>query len=270
MKKIHHRIYSDFFLSSRVKEYEKILIMAIEKGYEIVSIAQFYDIMQKRCKIEYKKQKYLILRHDIDTDLRTLRDLWTVVRNLKISASYFFRLNTFEVRLMQEMASFGSEASYHYEELATYGKRYALNKEETLSSLHLIKENFRKNIENVRRETKLPIETVASHGDWFNRKVGLANTIILEDPVFREEVKVKLEAYDSFFMNQVDSRHSDTMYPEFWKPNSPLVGIEKGAPVIYLLIHPRNWNSNIKENLSDDFNRTLEGASYRARRWFRK
>jgi len=270
INRLFYRIYSDFLLPNRINEYREILTKAINKGYEILSVARFYEITQCFGKDQLKNNKYMILRHDVDTDVETLRDLWNVVKDLKVSASYFFRLSSLDINLMQEIASYGSEASYHYEELASYGKKHALNGSGVLSQLGVIRKEFAKNLQNLRKETALPMDIVASHGDWLNRKIGVANTTILKDYRFREEIGIKLETYDTVFMDYVDSRHSDTLYPEFWKPNSPLAAIERGAPVIYLLMHPRHWRSNIKENLSDDFNRAFEEVSFRLRSWFEK
>ncbi len=59
------------------------------------------------------------------------------------------------------------------------------------------------------------------------------------------------------------SKHSDTTYPDFWKPNSPLEGIRRGSKVVYLLTHPRHWRVNVKENFIDDVNRFIEGIKYK-------
>lgn len=270
ISRLFYRIYSDFLLPNRIGEYREILTKAINKGYEILSVARFYEITQCLVKDKIKRNKYVILRHDVDTDVETIKNLWAVVQDLKASASYFFRLSTLDVNLMQEIANNGSEASYHYEELASYGKKHALNGRDVLSQLGIIRKEFARNLQNLREKTSLPMDIVASHGDWLNRKIGVANTAILKDYKFREEIGIKLETYDTVFMDYIDSRHSDTLYPDFWKSDNPLKAIESGASIIYLLIHPRHWRSNIPINLSDDFNRAFEEASYQLRRWVRK
>mgnify|MGYP006145381963 CR=1 FL=1 len=72
----------------------------------------------------------LVHRHDIDTDLPTARRMFALEQKHGVRASYYFRLSTLDFGLMRDIERYGSEASYHYEEIATYANAvgpYKLN-----------------------------------------------------------------------------------------------------------------------------------------------
>lgn len=225
-------------MPDRFDEFRLLLREAINKGYETYTIQDFFKIIQNMGVIKEGK-KYLILRHDIDTDIVTAKILWQIEQELHINGSFYFRLSTLDVPFMQKIAKAGGEASYHYEELATVTKKKGPSKNEIEKNLPYIREIFKKNLYCLRRKTDLPMKTVASHGDFVHRRLGIANTVILNNEDYRKEVDVELEVYDEKFMRFVTGRFSDTPYPIYWKPLHPLDAIRRSEPVVYLLIHPR-------------------------------
>lgn len=96
-----------------------------------------------------------------------------------------------------------------------------------------------------------------------NRYLHITNHELLNDTAFRNKNGINLEVYDNEIMQLITSRHSDTIYPQFWKPDSPLKAIRRDSKVIYLLTHPRHWRVNIKENFMDDIKRITEGICYK-------
>src|SRR5215471_12689578 len=111
---VWYRIYADFFMPSRLETYREFLCNAIDYGYEICSV----DFIWQKIKNsgEIKSQKYIVLRHDIDTDTTTAKAIWHIDKALGVRSSYYFRLSTIDLDLMQEIALSGGEASYHFEE----------------------------------------------------------------------------------------------------------------------------------------------------------
>lgn len=255
------RFYSDFFLPNRLSEWRLLLEQALESGYEVHSIRSFWEILKnKRMR---SNSKYLVVRHDIDTDVCVARQMWEIEKHLNVRGSYYFRLSTLDVDLMCEIEAGGGEASYHYEELATYAKSKGLaDRKAVLANLDVIRKIFAHNLKHLREQTGIHMCVVSSHGDWINRRMGLPNWVILEDRTFRKEVEVELEVYDHDFMRFVTSRHSDAPYPAFWKPRNPLEAIRDGDPVVYILVHPRHWRANVQVNLVDDLSRLWEGAAF--------
>ncbi len=269
IKSVYFRIYSDFFMPSRLWIYEQLLREALDRGYEVHSVASFWEALKSGGPTA--GQRYLILRHDIDTDLKTARAMWRIERKLAARATYYFRLSTLDVALMQEIHQSGGEASYHYEEIATIGKEKGLDTKDQIARLMpVIRERFAVNVRDVRNKTGLPIHTVASHGDFLNRKLGIINCEILRDDSLRVTLGIELEAYDEAMMRHVTARHSDTLAPVFWKPQDPFFSIRNGEEVVYVLTHPRHWRTDPKGNALDNLKRVWEECCYHLRRWLKR
>jgi hypothetical protein len=173
-------------------------------------------------------------------------------------------------KLMKEIHDSGFEVGYHYEELATVAKEHGLTRpEQTVAVMREIRERFKNNLQQFRERTGLPIDTVASHGDFANRKLGIENTELLQDEAIRKEAQIECEAYDSALRDHVDTLHSDVEHPGDWAPEDPRVAIDRCEHVIHVLTHPRNWHADWTRNLADEFNRAHEGLLYffRSRRF---
>ncbi len=259
---IAHRVFADFLMPSRLDLYRQLLEQFQCAGYRIVSIESMADLVAGRGVDG--DQRYLILRHDIDTDAGTARRMFEIERQIGAAGSYFFRLSTLDVALMQEIAYAGANASYHYEEIATIAKRRRLRTtDEARACLPEARALFLRNVEALRRRTGLPMDVVASHGDFVNRRLGIPNWELLSDEAFRDEAAIRLETYDEIAMRPVDSRFNDTLYPRYWVPGHPVGAISQGVRVIYLLVHPRHWCVARVVNARDDANRIVEAMRYR-------
>jgi hypothetical protein len=258
---IKNRIFADFLMHSRLGEFEKFLRCALEHEYRTYSLLQFWRMTEGGKKLP--PGKILLLRHDVDTDVATAERMWEIENSISIKSTYFFRLSTFNIQLMKRIEDAGSEASYHYEELSTICKRDRIRSpQEVQNRLHDIRDLFARNVTQLRERTGLPMRSVASHGDFINRRLGIRNVVILQDMDFRRKVDIDVEAYDESTMKLVDSRHSDQPYPTFWIPSDPTLAIKNHVRVVYILVHPRHWRTAIKENLADDIRRLYEQMRY--------
>jgi hypothetical protein len=258
---VWNRIYADFFLPSRLEVFRNFLLYAIQHEYEICSVEIFWEKIIKK-EIEQQK-KYLVLRHDIDTDPATAKAMWQIENALGIKSSYYFRLSTIDVPLMCEIQSSGGEASYHFEEIATIAKEMHLkNKKQVINNMVYICRKFKNNLQFLRKITGLNMRVVASHGDFINRKLEIQNFEILKDETFRKEVNIELEVYDEKFICHSTSRHTDSPYPKFWQAKCPIEAIREGSRAMYVLVHPRQWYANIKVNSIDNVKRVIEGIRY--------
>jgi len=258
------RVYAEFLMPSRLSIHRDLLHEVLAQGYEICSVASFWDKI-KSGQLE-PDRKYFVLRHDVDTDVTAARSMWAIEQVLGVKSSYYFRLSTVDIPLMQEIERVGGEASYHFEELAAMAKeRRHKSRADVLPKIPEMRERFKSNLNSLRNRSGLPMTTVASHGDFVNRKLGMCNWEILRDDRFRREVGVELEVYDEVFNRHLSGRYADTgSQPDPWKPEDPLRALATGAPAIHVLVHPGNWRANPKENLLNDIKRSLEGLRY----WF--
>jgi hypothetical protein len=242
----------------RLEEYRVFLSTALECDYQIRSVRSFW----RETRGQVPKQKYLVLRHDVDTDTGTAKAMFGIERQLDVQSTYYFRLETLDSTFMQLIEATGSEAGYHFEEIAALAKAKGLRKREHVKQhLDLARQMFCANLAFVRKTTGLPITTVASHGDFVNRTLKMPNWELINQEL-REQMGLEFEAYDELVNRCVTSRHSDTHYPRFWKPSSPLDAIGSGEPVVYVLVHPRHWRTNFVENAKDNTLRLWEGIRY--------
>lgn len=250
MNTVLNRLYSDYVMPSRMAEFESILKMAQELGYAQVSVRQFVDSLRQP---QSANRKVIVHRHDIDSDLRTTRKLFQLEKKYDIKSSYYFRLSTLDFELMREIEDYGSEASYHYEELATFAKRHKIkDAAEIHARIREIRDEFLANFRRIETRFGKKMTTVASHGDFANRMLKLRNTEILNDPQLRAACGIVCETYDAALLDNIDLYIGDRPYPQNYYPTSPKAAIGKYNK-IYLLTHPRqcetNWKENTKENL---------------------
>lgn len=262
LRAVWHRVYADFAMPSRLGAYQRLLEAALDAGYAIVSIEWLWDRI--RAGTLDLNARYLVLRHDVDTDPGTGRAMWAIERSVGANGSYFFRLSTVDLELISEIGQSGGQVGYHYEELASIAKERRLRtRAEALAHLPEAMERFARNLERLRLRTGQSMRVAAAHGDFVNRSLGVPNWALLTDLDFRIEVGIDLEAYDAAFMDHVSSRASDTHYPRFWIPTGPEAAIAAGEPIVYLLVHPRHWRVARVVNAHDDLHRFAEGLSYR-------
>lgn len=247
-------------MKNRFGLYRNILEAAIAKGYEHLSMIQFYHLI-KEGKLTADK-KIFIHRHDIDTDIKGAAKFFEIEKSFYIKSSYYFRLSTLDIPLMKDINNYGSEASYHYEEIASYYKQTGIINPELLAPhLKAMKENFRKNFIAVENKLGYKLQTVASHGDFVNRKLKIANHLLLQQDL-RDELGIVAEAYDPVFTENYSIKISDKEAPVYFNPIHPLEAIEKQLPVICLLTHPRQWRTHFIINTKDNFQRIKEEIIY--------
>lgn len=254
------RIYNDFFRPSKENDYEQILKCACDNGYEFHTILSFEEIVDGGKK---EGKKYLILRRDIDTaDFGILRKMLSLEKKYGARATYYFRWNTLNVKLMRDVADSGGEASYHYEEVASYCYKHHIKDNPTMMShLENIRDFFISQYAKFKDLTGQPCLTVASHGDFVNSIVGAPSLILMDDRV-RKECGIVREAYDSEHMDMLTCRIADQVEMENFTSKA-IAAIERGEPVLELLTHPRQWNSPIWVNLNEEVSRVVKGLIMR-------
>lgn len=258
---ILYRLYEDYLMGSRLPQYRSLLQDAISTGYEMHSLISFYDIV--RGGGFNTSKKYFVSRHDIDTDVRTAKEMFLIEKELNVKSSFYFRQKTIDINFMKEIEDYGSEASYHYEEIATFAKMNRIKDPRLImENMNKIRTEFEKNFLLIKRKTNLPMRSVASHGDFVNRALNIANTLILNEEV-RAHTGVELEAYDMGYMQYFTARIADCGPPQYYKPTPLIDCIKEKESVIYFLTHPGHWRSSLCCNTEDTISRMFEGINYK-------
>src|SRR5690242_13420002 len=112
-----YRLYHDFLMPSRLDEYGELLQLLVLNSYVFVTIRDFSLFVSGEATLP--GAHIALLRHDIDSDLKTARAMFALERKFAVRSTYYFRLNTVDVPFMRELEAEGSEVGYHYEEIAT-------------------------------------------------------------------------------------------------------------------------------------------------------
>jgi len=250
------RLYCDYLMPSQLAAHEQVIRAAQDNGYAQTSVRDYVALIGAgRCPAG----RVLVHRHDIDTDLRTTRKLFDIEKKYGVTASYYFRLSTLDFGLMREIEEYGSEAGYHYEEVASYAKQHRIKDAAALRrAMAQIRRNFAANFASVEQRLGKKIRTVASHGDFVNRRLKISNTEILNDPQLRKDCGIACEAYDRALLDHVDIYISDRPAPQYFYPTSPLEAIRTHRRIC-LVTHPRQVETNWKESTKDNLVRFYQG-----------
>lgn len=245
MKMLLNRLYADYLMPSRLVEYEALLVRAAERGYRQLSVREFHAAIRRQASTP---DKVLVHRHDIDSDLRTARKMFALETKHGVRASYYFRLSTLDYGFMRAIEAAGSEASYHYEEVATFAKRHRLRRgDDVRARFPEIRELFVRNFMRIGARLGRPMTTVASHGDFANRRLQVINHELLNDPALRRRCGIECESYDADLLRHFDVYISDRPHPMYYAPVSPFDALGRHDRIC-LLTHPVQWETNWLES----------------------
>lgn len=254
------RLYSDYFMPSRLPGFEHFIVAALDLGYAQTSVREFFDSLSNGAV--HDGQKVVVHRHDIDTDLRTARKLFELEKKYKIKSTFYFRLSTLDFKLMREIEEYGSEASYHYEELATFAKENRIRDAASVQArMPEIRDIFTRNFRSIEQRLGAKMTTVASHGDFANRRLKLNNTELLKDQQVRDDCGIRCEAYDDALLQSFDFYVADRPHPKYYHPSPPDSALGQYRRICFLT-HPRQFETNWIENTKDNLFRFYEGARW--------
>jgi hypothetical protein len=258
---IGYRAYQNFLMPSRLGEYAQLLEGLIRHGYTFLTVAG----LATGAKTGHLPALTCVIRMDVDTDLPTARKMFSIEKALGVKTTYYFRLRPFDAGFARSVAAHGSEVGFHYEELASVAKRLGLrNKAEVDAQLPAIREEFVANLAWFAQQVGFWPKTIASHGDFANRMLGLPNYYVI-DKTLLERFGIIAEAYDEWVNAPIQARFSDREPPAWWDPGPPDEAVRRLVPCVYILVHPRQWRANRATNARLEIERAIDGWAYRRR-----
>lgn len=136
-------------------KYEQFLKVAIDEGYQLTSYLDY---------LKNDFEKVLILRHDVDKKPQNSLKTAQLQYQLGVKGTYYFRAvpESFDVKIIQQIAELGHEIGYHYEDLTICKGDY----QKSIQHFEYWLEKLRK---------YYPVKTVCMHGSpmskWDNRKL---------------------------------------------------------------------------------------------------
>lgn len=260
--KIYYRAYQDLFMGSRLDAYRALLRGLSDAGYRFLTIPEFADTAAKGVLPD---APICLMRNDVDSDPEGAARLFDCDREFGVRATYYFRLATFDAGLIEAITRHKSEAGYHFEEIATFAKRFGLNtKAQVDTHIGPIRDMFRQNAMDFALRSGLKLRTVAAHGDFVNRRIGVANDYLLT-PALLNELGNLVHAYHRSVHADLSARFSDAAAPLWWRPSNPIQSLSSKPRTISILVHPRQWRRNRSENLRLSVARVQEEAVWRWR-----
>jgi hypothetical protein len=259
MKTLINRVYADYLMPTRLGEYQTLLQQANDSGYAQVSVRSFFRTTQQHGAV---RGKTLVHRHDIDSDLRTAKKMFQIEARHNVKASYYFRLCTLDFGFMREIEAAGSEASYHYEEVADFAKRHHIRSaEEVRRRFPEIRDLFVRNFDSIAERLGRPLATVASHGDFANRRLKVINHELLRDRALRQRCGIECESYDSELLRHFEMYISDRKHPVYYHPLSPFDALGRYQSICFLT-HPVQWETNWVESTRLNVRRLAEELAW--------
>jgi hypothetical protein len=259
---IFDRLHREYFMRPRIGEFDALLGSLKLHGYEFCSVLGFAEMVRTGVQ---RPRKCCIIRIDVDSDPKFCLLFSDVLRKHDCSASFYFRLCTIDRRGMRQLLDYGFEVGYHFEELATLAKKYHLKSpNEVLARIDECRSEFRKNFIHFSNVLGARPATVASHGDFANRKLGQTNAIIVDENL-RKELGIYAEAYDNDLVSAFDHSVIDRGPPVLWMPDSPeqlAIEASNESHCIRILLHPKQWRNSFYWNTRQIIERVVQGILY--------
>lgn len=221
--------------------YKKFLQQFLDAGYDFID----YNSAKS-----YKDKKYILLRHDIDFDVKAALKLAKLEAEIGIKSTFFFMLRSSLYNV------FDSENTKYINEIISLGHHLGIHFDRTSYPSQLSKHNIS---EKCNFEAKLL-------SDWFNIEVKIVSYHRPDIDQLSGDLKSSyplINTYMKDFTKDIlyrsDSRGT-------WKYGNPLKSesFSNGLPM-QILIHPIWWHNNTKNShdiLTEYLKRRCEDIEY--------
>jgi hypothetical protein len=189
----------------------------------------------------------VVIRHDVDRRNKHSLRIAKLENECKIRATYYFRVSTFDSGIVREISALGHEIGYHYEDLSSNN-----------GDIDIAIKSFEQNLENMRNQSGLNINTIAMHGRWISKynnrelwsKYDFRNFGVVSDAFISIDYTKSYYITDtgrSWSSNSANLRDKvETEFVADCRTSDDLIRFIKSgkADRIFLVTHPERWDAN--------------------------
>ena len=98
IKAILYRIYNDYFMKNRYGVYDDLINKLLENGYQFIRISEYKKL--------YDSGKHVIIRHDIDSDVKIARKMFEIEKKYNVKSTFYFREKTLDDNLIKDIIDY--------------------------------------------------------------------------------------------------------------------------------------------------------------------
>jgi hypothetical protein len=228
-----------------LNKYQELCEVIKNSGYSNMTIKEYLEKDRGLDSI-------ILIRHDIDENIRFALDMAKVEAERNIKATYYFRMkkNVFEPEIIDKIASYGHEIGYHYETL-----------DKSQGDIELAIRLFSEELALFRE--KYEVKTACMHGNpltkFDNRKIWekyqLNDFGLIGEPYLSIDYNQVAYFSDSgrtwnINKNKIKDTLKNGNAPSSISTTNNLIDIIKRSEYknICILVHPERW----PKNASDD------------------
>jgi len=230
-----------------LRKYERLCEAVINSKYKVITFREFFE--QKD-----EDGNFIIMRHDIDENVRFALDVAKIEYEQGIRASYYFRTRkkVYVPEVIDKIASYNHEIGYHYETV-----------DKAKGNVKLAIELFSEELSMFRQQ--YDVKTVCMHGNplskYDNKEIWerckLSDFDLLGEPYLSLDYNKFAYFSDSGrtwsadknkIKDKVNTSNSDVIEV---KNTDELIEIIKNGELenICILTHPERWSKNPKDYL---------------------
>jgi hypothetical protein len=233
-----HRRLGRTFSRSRWREYRRLLTLALQHGYAVVSLEAWLEDSGA-----YAGRDVMVLRHDVDQCPASALRMAAIEAELGLHSTWYFRWRTAQPAVVAAVREGGHAVGLHFETLTRELLRRGLPPARAPALVPEARELLR---EELVRFAALhgPARSACPHGD--TRVPGVHNGVLLRGEDL-STYGVRWEAHAAIGRHPLDVWLTDRSSAQGrWKDAMDPIDllIDRRSPIL-AVVHPNNWVSGL-------------------------